>query len=219
MEHDFWHARWARDEIGFHQPDGNPLLVAHWPDTGVAPDATVLVPLCGKTPDMAWLAGRGHAVIGVELSDRAARAFFDEQGMPAEHDRRDGFDVYRAGTIAIWVGDFFAMPAAVVGGCDALYDRASLIALPPAMRDRYAATLCEQLPADCRGLLVSLDYDQREMDGPPFSVPDDEVRALLGSAFALERLSVHDALPGNARFREKGLTALRETAWRLSRPG
>ena len=219
MEHDFWHARWTHDEIGFHQPDGNPLLAAHWDAVGAPDGAQVLVPLCGKTPDMAWLAARGHRVVGVELSDKAARAFFDEQGMHAERVRRDGFDVYSAAGVAIWVGDFFQMPAAVFDECAALYDRAALIALPPDMRRRYAATLCEQLPAGCRGLLIAIAYDQSEMAGPPFSVPEDEVRALLEPAFTVSPLAAHDALADNERFRQKGLSALREAAWRLEHGG
>ena len=97
MDPDFWLERWSRDEIGFHQADGNPLLAAHWPTLELPPDAQVLVPLCGKTPDMAWLAARGHAVIGVELSDKAARAFFAEQQLQPEIRQRDGFTVYSAG--------------------------------------------------------------------------------------------------------------------------
>ena len=97
-----------------------------------------------------------------------------------------------------------------------VYDRAALIALPPGTRERYADLLCRHLPDGCRGLLVTLAYDQNEMDGPPFSVPDSEVRALLTPAFGAEPLAAHDALADNERFRQKGLSALRETVWRLS---
>ncbi|MCK5771128.1 thiopurine S-methyltransferase [Algiphilus sp.] len=217
MDPDFWLARWDNEEIGFHQPDGNPLLAAHWPTLAIPPDAQVLVPLCGKTPDMAWLAARGHSVIGVELSEKAARALFAEQDVQPETHERDGFTVYSAGGIAIWVGDFFAMPAAVLADCSALYDRASLIALPPPMRQRFAALLTEALPADGRGLLVALDYDQSEMAGPPFSVPDSEIRQLFEPAFAVECLARKDTLADNERFRQKGLSRLWESAYGLTR--
>lgn len=217
MDPDFWHARWDKEEIGFHQPEGNPLLVAHWPGLEIPPGAQVLVPLCGKTPDMAWLAARGHGVIGVELSDKAARAFFAEQDMQPEIHQRDGFTVYSAGGIAIWVGDFFAMPAGVLAGCMALYDRASLIALPPPMRQRFAALLTETLPKGCRGLLVALEYEQSEMAGPPFSVPDGEIRQLLEPAFTVACLAREDALADNERFRQKGLTRLWQSAYGLAR--
>lgn len=217
MDPDFWLDRWSRNEIGFHQPEGNPLLAAHWPALGLPPDAQVLVPLCGKTPDMAWLAARGHAVIGVELSDKAARAFFAEQQLQPEIRQRDGFTVYSAGGVAVWVGDFFAMPATVLADCSALYDRASLIALPPPIRRRFAELLTATLPADCRGLLVALEYKQSEMAGPPFSVPESEIRQLFEPAFTVECLTRKETLADNERFRQKGLSQLWESAYRLGR--
>ena len=217
MDPDFWLERWSRDEIGFHQADGNPLLAAHWPTLELPPDAQVLVPLCGKTPDMAWLAARGHAVIGVELSDKAARAFFAEQQLQPEIRQRDGFTVYSAGGVTIWMGDFFAMPTAELAACEALYDRASLIALPPETRRRFAASLTQKLPAGCCGLLIALDYDQSAMAGPPFSVPESEIRQLFEPAFAVERLARKDTLADNERFRQKRLSALQESVYRLDK--
>lgn len=216
MDPDFWHERWSRNEIGFHQPEGNPLLATHWPTLVIPPDARVLVPLCGKTPDMAWLAARGHSVVGVELSDKAARDFFAEQQLQPAIQRLDGFTVYEAASISVWVGDFFAMPMSALAACTAVYDRASLIALPPTMRRRFAALLAEALPAGSRGLLVALDYAQREMDGPPFSVPEDEIRDLF-KAFDVTCLSRQDALADNERFRQKGLSQLWESAYALVR--
>lgn len=218
MDPDFWHARWHKQEIGFHQPEGNPLLGMHWPALAIASATRVLVPLCGKTPDMAWLAARGHEVLGVELSEQAVRDFFTEQGIAATVSERDGFRIHSGGGVTIWVGDFFAMPSTELAACGALYDRASLIALPPEMRRDFAAKLCAELPGDCRGLLIAVDYDQSEMDGPPFSVPESEVRALFAGRFSVEALSSQDALASNSRFRERGLSAMRENAFRIDRP-
>lgn len=217
MDPDFWQERWSRDEIGFHQPEGNPLLAAHWPALAIPTDAKVLVPLCGKTPDMAWLAARGHGVVGVELSDKAVHAFFAEQQLQPAVQQRSDFTVYTTARIAVWLGDFFAMPASVLSECTALYDRASLIALPPAARQRFASKLCAELAGDCVGLLIALDYEQREMEGPPFSVPEEEVRALFEPAFRVEPVCREDALPGNERFRRKGLSRLHESVYVLSR--
>ena len=51
-----------------------------------------------------------------------------------------------------------------------MYDRASLIALPPEMRERYARHLAGILPPATQILLITLDYPQPEMPGPPFAV-------------------------------------------------
>lgn len=65
--------RWREGRIGWHQPDGNASLRRHWRGTG----PRVLVPLCGKTPDLVWLAEWGNEVVGVELSEIAVQSFFD----------------------------------------------------------------------------------------------------------------------------------------------
>ncbi|MDT0618979.1 thiopurine S-methyltransferase [Salinisphaera sp. P385] len=217
MDQAFWHARWSRHEIGFHQPQGNPLLAAYWDDIGVPAGAEVLVPLCGKTPDMAWLAARGHIVTGVELSDTAARDFFAEQALIAKTEDHAGFVRYTAGDIRIDVGDFFAWPDAAFAACGGFYDRASLIALPPDMRQRYADTLGSRLPAGSRGLLIGLTYPSGEIDGPPFSVDRDDVITRLSPYFDIEVLADNDALADSANLRNRGVTKLVETVYRLVR--
>ena len=52
MKHDFWHERWLRDEIGFHQQAFNTHLQEFWRSLGLPSDAGVFVPLCGKTLDL-----------------------------------------------------------------------------------------------------------------------------------------------------------------------
>ena len=81
MEADFWHDRWRNDEIGFHQRKFNRHLVKHWPTFGSQPEARVFVPLCGKSLDLIWLAERGHAVVGCEISEIAVASFFGEAGL------------------------------------------------------------------------------------------------------------------------------------------
>lgn len=217
MQADFWQARWQRNEIGFHLSEVNPYLLRHWPTLGLSADSRVLVPLCGKSLDLSWLAGQGHAVLGVELAEKAVEDFFAEQELEPEIQSYGVFKVYRAGALELWCGDFFALTAEDVAGCAALYDRAALIALPPEMRQRYVAHLTGILPAGCAGLLVTLDYEQGQMQGPPFSVPDDEVRRLLGADWQLEPLECRDVLGENWRFLQRGLTRLEERVYRLQR--
>lgn len=71
MEADFWHGKWARNEIGFHRSEANPLLVAHLDSLGLKPSARIFLPLCGKTLDIGWLLSNGFQVIGAELSEAA----------------------------------------------------------------------------------------------------------------------------------------------------
>lgn len=216
MHEDFWQERWARNEIGFHLREVNPYLQRHWPALELAPGAQVLVPLCGKSLDMAWLAGQGCRVLGVELAESAVIAFFAEQELTPEVDQCGAFRRYRAGAVELLCGDFFALQAGDVVDCSGLYDRAALIALPEGMRERYAAHLAAILPSACAGLLVTLDYPQAEMSGPPFAVGEALVAQLLTEQqWACELLEQADVLGQNWRFLQRGLTRLDERAYRL----
>lgn len=217
MHAEFWQARWARSEIGFHSPQVNPYLLRHWPALAVAEGARVLVPLCGKSVDMIWLASLGYRVVGVELARQAVEDFFHEQQLQPQISEEGAFVVYRAGGVEIYCGDFFALTAQQLQGCQGLYDRAALIALPAEMRERYAAHLAQVLPAACQGLLVTLDYPQEQMSGPPFAMPDTEVRQLLGATWQPECIEVADVLGENWKFLQRGLQRLDERVYRLRR--
>lgn len=217
MHQEFWQERWDRGEIGFHLRDVNPFLRRHWDSLGVAQGSRVLVPLCGKSLDLAWLAGQGLPVLGVELSEKAVEAFFAEHGLEPRIDEHGPFKRYRSESIEILCGDFFALTTQDVRDCHALYDRAALIALPDEMRRRYVAHLTEILPGDCAALLVTLDYPQEQMDGPPFAVSDALVHELYDGRWDVELLEQVDALAGNWKFIERGLTSLAERCYRMRR--
>ena len=217
MDSQFWRERWARNQIGFHLPEVNPYLQRHWPQLALAQGAKVLVPLCGKSLDLVWLASQGHRVLGVELSEQAVDAFFSEQGLTPRISQRGVFKVYQADVIEVWCGDFFALDADALRDCTALYDRAALIALPPLMRARYAEHLNVLLGVGCKGLLITLDYDQTQKAGPPFAVTEDEVKLLLGAHWTLEVLEEHDVLGESWKFVQDGVTRLEERVYQLTR--
>ncbi|MEO8490679.1 thiopurine S-methyltransferase [Pseudomonas sp.] len=217
MEPKFWQERWARNQIGFHLPDVNPYLQRHWSQLALAEGARVLVPLCGKSLDVMWLASLGHRVMGVELSEQAVEAFFDEQWLTPRISGQGAFKVYQADSIELWCGDFFALGAEAVAGCSALYDRAALIALPPLMRAQYAEHLTTLLGSGCQGLLITLDYDQAQKAGPPFAVMDDEVKVLFGTHWGLNVLEEQDILGESWKFVQDGVTRLEERVYQLTR--
>ena len=217
MEPKFWQERWARNQIGFHLPEVNPYLQRHWPRLTLTEGAKVLVPLCGKSLDLIWLASQGQRVLGVELSEQAVEAFFSEQNLTPHITQRGVFKVYQADLIEIWCGDFFALEAEVLADCSALYDRAALIALPPLMRTQYAERLNRSLGPGCQGLLITLDYDQAQKAGPPFAVSDEEVRVLMEGRWALEVLQEQDILGESWKFVQEGVTRLEERAYHLTK--
>ncbi|NIE73844.1 thiopurine S-methyltransferase [Pantoea sp. Ap-967] len=212
MEAAFWQKRWANNQIGFHRTDVNPFLQAHWPTLGLAAGSRVLVPLCGKSLDMAWLAEQGHRVVGVELSRLAVEDFFREQGLQPEVAQQGAFEVWRSGAIEVWCGDFFALRAEDLADCQGLYDRAAVIALPLEMRGRYMAHLAKVLPAGCKGVLLTMVYDQQLVDGPPFSVSDDEVRAGYAGGL-VQRLEEREVIDESPKFLQAGVASVLERVY------
>ena len=171
MEADFWLDRWRRNQIGFHQKDFNRHLVKHWRTLGVRPGARVFVPLCGKSRDLIWLSGQGYSVVGCEISRIAVESFFKEASLEPQQTADGPFQRWSAGSIEILLGDFFSLSRNCVGWFDAVYDRASLVALSETMRPRYARKMAELVPAGTSMLLITVEYPQQERHGPPFSAP------------------------------------------------
>lgn len=216
MEKDFWLERWEREETGFHQNEINPYLRQHWPELRLARDSEVFVPLCGKSRDMLWLRRQGHSVLGVELSVIAAQAFFKENDCTPHHVVGDKFERYETDGMRILCGDFFDLSKGDLAQVGAVYDRASLVALPPEIRERYARHLASILPPGTQILLVTFDYPQAEMSGPPFAVAVNEVESLYREHAEIRLLAQLDALAQNPRFQERGLSSLQENIFLLN---
>ena len=209
MDADFWHRKWARNEIGFHQNDASPGLVAHFNELYLEPWGRVFVPLCGKTLDIHWLLSNGCRVVGAELSRVAVEQLFDELGATPNIERVGKVHRYSATNIDIFVGDIFDVSNAELGPVDAIYDRAALVAFPENLRPRYAAHLMcisNKVPQ----LLLCYEYDQTSMEGPPFSVDADEVNRHYGGSYRPTLLS-SDPVRGGL----KGNHAAKENVWLL----
>ncbi|PKV12453.1 thiopurine S-methyltransferase [Xanthomonas prunicola] len=217
MDTNFWLERWQLGQTGFHQQEVLPLLQKHWPALQLPQEVRVLVPLCGKTLDMHWLAAQGHRVLGVELSPLAVTQFFDEAGLQPQRHISAAGEHFIAGPIEIICGDAFALDARVLADCTGVYDRAALVALPAELRQRYLQTVYAQLPTHCRGLLITLEYPQAEKAGPPFSVNATDVHALFDAVWQVDQLENRDILDQEPRFRAEGVTGLSTAVYRLQR--
>ena len=213
MDRQFWHDIWTERKIGFHRSNVHPMLTRHW--SAIARSSGgVLVPLCGKTLDMAWLAEQGHPVVGVELDERAVAEYFQERGQePSRWTRSDGLEECQAGGVSILMGDFFELRPEE--SFELFYDRAALVALPEAMRREYLRFLASLIAEGGQGLLITFEYPEDCMNGPPFSVPRDEVQSQPW--FSVETLEREDVIESYDHLREAGVHYLVETAYRLTR--
>ena len=201
-----WIERWQEGRIGWHEESGNASLKKHWRASG----RTVLVPLCGKSVDLRWIAEQGNRVVGVELSNIAVEAFFAEQQLEysVTDDELPRYDAHGI-DIAIYCGDFFALESV---RCDAHYDRGALGALPADVRPDYAAQVSRLLTADANQLVITLDYDDSVATGPPFSLSDDEVLGYWNRLACIDAYDDIDNAP--PKFVEAGLPRLIEKVWR-----
>jgi thiopurine S-methyltransferase len=213
MEASFWLDRWQAKQIGFHQPDVNPTLKRYFERLRLDDGARVFVPLCGKTLDIGWLLERGCRVTGVELSAIAVRELFEELGVLPAIETHGTLERYSASGIDVFVGDLFDLQQDRLGTVDAVYDRASLVALPADTRMRYARHITS-VTGNAKQLLISYEYDQTVMDGPPFSVTADEVRSLYADTYALQQLVCAD-VPGGL----KGQCPALERVWLMESRG
>lgn len=215
MDAEFWLKRWREGATGFHMDRVSPLLMKYWASLGLPQESRVLVPLCGKSLDMVWLAAQGHRVLGVELAPMAVEQFFHEQNLtPVESESAIGKH-YVAGEIEIICGDIFQLDSATLAGCTGVYDRGALVALPPEMRARYVEHVYGGLAPGYRGMLLTLEYDTALMDGPPFSIPSNEVEALFSGHSQARELNRMDIIEHERKFAERGLESLNSVVWRL----
>ena len=219
MQPTFWLERWEQGQIGWHQCAAHRALQAFWSALEIPCAGRVLVPLCGKSLDMVWLRERGHAVVGVDLSPLAARDFFRERGLVPQIESRGGLQRWTGGGYEFWVGDLFAVTARELGCIDALYDRGALIALPPESRPQYCAKISGLVRAGCRGLLITLEYDQTLVPGPPFCVSEPEVMVDLAPVASLRVLERMRIPADNPRFKEAGVESFTEVSYALEYSG
>ena len=217
MDETFWLRRWENNDIGFHKEEPHHYLQRFFAALRVQRGEPVLVPLCGKSRDLAWLHGRGLQVTGVELSRLALEAFIDEHGLQGEWTWRAGMPCYLDQGYRLYCGDFFHVTGSELGDLRAAFDRGALVALPPVLRNRYAEHLAGLMPAGSRILLVSYDYDQKETCGPPFSVPYTEIGELFDRWFARELLAEDDVLWSHQGLATRGVTELTELVILLTR--
>ena len=221
MNSKFWQQRWQEGRIGFHQSDVNPELIKHFSNLALPAGSQVLVPLCGKSVDMVWLAHAGYDVVGIELVESAVQAFFAEQNiMPTITEfisAADGSTLKRyqgqlAGqTITLWVADIFALSPTAIGDIAAVYDRAALIALPADMRPDYSKQIYK-LSNNAPQLLITLNYDQSKKDGPPFSISPEQLKQYYDANYEIIELESQSSTLNSAA--ELSVT---EHVWLLSK--
>lgn len=207
-----WLSFWTGRTPGFHEGRVNSYLQQFLPRFNLQSGDTVFMPLCGKAVDILWLTQQGLNVIGVELSGFAIDSFFRESDLDVKISDSKNFVVYQAPNITLYQGDFMDIHKTHLQSCKLVYDRAAIVSIETFNRLFYTRKMSEIIPLNCPMLVVTLEYDQTVMQGPPFSVPFSEISELYKTQYQTELLQSNQIIDERPRWRERGLDYLRESA-------
>lgn len=205
-----WLQRWQENKIGWHKNEINARLIKFLPQLNLNVGGTIFVPLCGKSLDMLYLAEQGFKVVGVEISKKAIIDFFTENNIPYQQQN----DNFISENISIINKSFFELTATDLSGVKAVYDRASLVALDKPTRQTYAQHLAA-ITQKCPILLLTLDYEQDKLAGPPFAVSPDEVGELF-SDYQITQLESFNDIANETKFISSGLKVINKDSYYLS---
>jgi len=227
----FWTDRWTSDKIGWHKDDVHHLLLKYTPRIVSNTDepVKVLVPLCGKTVDLAYLANHEGVseVYGVDGVRKALEEFSDEHSdlNLTWEDTDTAFEKLTSPKLKLLKGDFFALGDDDTSGkVDIVWDRASMVAINPELRAQYVQTLLNIVKPGGAILLVAFDRregtDEAKASGPPFSVPESEVQKYYGNQESVESIQFLEEIDellkspeSKDRWEKMGLKSLFETCY------
>ncbi len=209
MDAEFWQRKWRDKDIAFHEPEGNQLLIKYFSELGLAKGGRMFVPLCGKTQDISWLLSNDYRVAGIELCEIAVQELVTQLDIAPSITTVGKLKHYQTENVDIFVGDIFDLSNAVLGPVDAIYDRAALVALPEAIRKQYTAHIIA-ITNTATQLLICFEYEQRCLEGPPFSISDAEVQRHYGQSYSLQLLESANVSGGL-----KGQCVAAEKVWLL----
>jgi len=193
----------------------------------------VLVPLCGKTIDLPFIASQEwvETAVGTEGVDQAVEEFAEEQpdlqlSWSDDSDTAPFRKMSSAdGRLQLLVGDHFMLNKDNGGEFDAVYDRASLVAITPELREQYVDIMYDVLKPKGQILLVTLERRKGSPEavaaGPPFSVTEEIVRSLYekDNRFEVNLLEDRDINLDSemTKFKDGGVDELHELAFHIKK--
>lgn len=217
MDNTYWLNKWKKSDTKFDQDVPNQYLVRYLENLNLPSGSRIFVPLCGKSIDMFWLLHQGFKVVGIELSPIACEGFFKQYGLAYKQTKINKLVKYEGEKIILYAGDYFALNKDELGTINAIYDRASLIALPEQLRGPYVELLFKLIEPNTQILLLAISYDQNEMQGPPFSVNEAEVKKLFNKHACIEKLVDIKNSEIPQHLAAKGLTKASEQIYHITK--
>lgn len=157
-----WEKRFQDNSTPWERPGLHPAA-RDWINQDVlVPGQRVLIPGCGRSPELVQFADRGLAVTGFDLSATAIdwqRAALDKLDLTADLIKGDGL---------AWT------PEALF---DLIYEQTFLCAIPPRLRHSYEACAHRWLKSGGKFLALFMQKDER--GGPPYGCSLDAMHELF----------------------------------------
>ena len=194
MDKEYWLKTWALKDIQFHSDQVDSHLIEYIEKLKLQPGDLILVPLCGKTRDLMWLAKAGFRVIGVEISPIACEEFFSDFGITPNIIKTSSFTKYQYENITLFCGDIFNLNPNDLPNIRAIFDHRALIALPAPLRTKYVNHLLHCASDNHIKILLIVLHSSNEVKGPPFPISDQEIKILYGKDFEITKLSSENIL-------------------------
>ena len=151
-------------------------------------------------------------MVGLEMVEEAIQAFFEENKLDVSRETIHEQIHHTSEPFTIIESDIFNLKAGLTQA-DAWYDRAAMIAIPPTMRETYVEQIRQLTKPNAVGLLITFTYPQEEMEGPPFSLSDNEVKELFSNGFEVELLEQIDLTDE----KDRGLSQVKISVFRINK--
>lgn len=145
---------------------------------------TFFVTFCGNSPDLAWLCGQGHTVVGCEISEAAVKELFQNKvlGEPIPHEVQTQGDIkiYSAtdgNDLKVYVGDFFgSLCPDLTGTFDCIWDSHGIVSIPIPLHVPFAKKVIKFLKPGGQMLFSTSDYDITKLKTGPAPCPMSTAR-------------------------------------------
>lgn len=199
----YWQQRYDTGDTYWMHTEAAAMLVKYYSRLNPEGQARkMLIPLCGKTLDLEWLSNQGvPLVVGVDcllsvLKEVCARSNRTWTTKSVSGEGGSDFTLLERsdGKMKLFSGDILQFSPEVEGTFDAMWERGSLIILPPKDVKKYVKLLKRLLIPGGRILLESIEFDKDAIDPsttdfmpfPPFPYFLKDIKSLFEAERSVE---------------------------------
>ena len=192
------------------RPEAHDFLTRH-----LTPDQlsgrNVVVPNCGRSVDMIYLAQHAARVTGTGCTPMQIEQFQEENCLYMEFDGA----AWRFDSLSLSPVPLCNLPDAQLGTVDIVYDRSAMISTAPDMRGDYLSRIDRLTRPGGRIYLMTVEFSTQRSEGP-YSISAAEVETLFGDRYTVKHLEEAHC-PAHLLARAHNLADLREHFFCLTR--